>query len=366
MVEQNRFDRVPKTSSHSESSRSADAPFVTIAIPTFNRASWLKGCILSALAQSYEHFEVVVSDNASTDETGDVLKALNDPRLRVVRQERNIGLVPNWNACLEEAKGEYIVIVSDDDRIEPWLLERCVALVRRGPQLPIVLTLTDVNLIEEGRIRKAQVSTRYETGVWDGADILLEYFYRRISIQMCGIMLRTETVRAAGGFRNDRPYTADITCWAPLLLTGRVGFVNEGCGVYSVHKTSQTSKLTNEIRFNDVQEVVDTISEMADRFIADSHKRSELKLQARFSLALDRLSPNAPMKERLLIIWQCRRSLTVARNSVLLTKVLARLVLPEPIVQVVRRARHGAARDRDGITRRQKVLDPRCWIAGPS
>ena len=118
-------------------------PFVTIAIPTFNRALWLKECVLSALAQSYPRFEVLVSDNASTDETEDVLKNFADRRLRVVRQESNIGLLGNWNACLAEARGEYIVLVPDDDRIAPKMLERCIATFRKEPEIPIVITLVD-------------------------------------------------------------------------------------------------------------------------------------------------------------------------------------------------------------------------------
>src|SRR4051794_12551277 len=81
-------------------------PFVTIAIPTFNRADLLVDCLRSALAQTYSAFEVVVSDNASTDHTQEVLSRFTDRRLRVIRQDRNIGLLPNWNACLAAAKGD--------------------------------------------------------------------------------------------------------------------------------------------------------------------------------------------------------------------------------------------------------------------
>src|SRR5262245_7177388 len=94
------------------SSASATNPLVTIAIPTFNRESWVRDCVLSALAQSYSDFEVVVSDNASTDRTQDVLQEFrNHPKVRIVRQSENIGSIRNFNACLEQAKGQYIVFV---------------------------------------------------------------------------------------------------------------------------------------------------------------------------------------------------------------------------------------------------------------
>ena len=109
-------------------------PLVTIAIPTFNRAALLRGCIQSALAQTYRNLEMLVSDNASTDDTASVLLEFNDKRLRVMKQETNIGLLPNWNACLAGAGGEYVVFVSDDDRISPWLVERCVGVIGERSQ----------------------------------------------------------------------------------------------------------------------------------------------------------------------------------------------------------------------------------------
>lgn len=102
-------------------------PLVTIAIPTFNRSGFLRSAIDSALAQAYEAIEVVVSDNGSIDETAKVVESYHDDRLRYVRQESNIGLVANWNACLNLAKGEYCLILSDDDRLAPNAIRELVS-----------------------------------------------------------------------------------------------------------------------------------------------------------------------------------------------------------------------------------------------
>ena len=199
----------------------ANHPLVTIAIPTFNRASWLKDCIASALSQTYPHFEVLVSNNASTDETEQVLGDFSDRRLRVIKQKTNIGPLPNWNACLAGARGEYIVLVCDDDRIAPWLLERCIGVVEKEPRIPIVLSLSDIHSTLEGRTWPAQPSQFLQTGIWDGTDILVEYFRNEFSVEMCSIMLRTDAIRARGGFPVDLPHAADIAAWAPLLLSGK-------------------------------------------------------------------------------------------------------------------------------------------------
>src|SRR5258708_16860602 len=101
-------------------------PLVTIAIPTFNRASLLKDCVTSALSQTYRHLEVLVSDNASTDETKEILSEFSDARLRVIRQETNIGPLPNFNACLADPRGDYLVFLWHSAKLSPQLVERCV------------------------------------------------------------------------------------------------------------------------------------------------------------------------------------------------------------------------------------------------
>ena len=205
-----------------------DGPLVTIAIPTFNRARLLKDCILSALSQTYQHFEIVVSDNASTDETVEVLRQFRDRRLRVIRQRSNIGMLPNWNACLAEAKGDYILFVSDDDRIAPWMLEKCMALVKREPKLPIILTLADLQAAPDEPVRHAMPNGKFSTEIWDGVDMLVECLRDNILTVMCSIVIRTDALRARGGFPTNFPnFGADVAAWAPIMLNGRAGFVNE-------------------------------------------------------------------------------------------------------------------------------------------
>ena len=201
-------------------------PKVTIAIPTFNRASWVKGGVLAALDQTYQDYEIVVSDNASTDETQAVLAEFDDRRLRVIVQEHNLGLPGNWNECLTEARGEYICLIPDDDRIAPWFLERCMALVERDPGLPIVIALSDTGLGGFG-VTRAPHNRNLATGIWDGTAVLREFLEDRICTTMCNILIRVDALRTRGGFPAELTFTLDIVTWAPILLTGRAGFVNE-------------------------------------------------------------------------------------------------------------------------------------------
>ncbi len=258
---------------------STSNPLVTIAIPTFNRALWLKDCVVSALSQTYQHFEILVSDNASTDETEQVLSEFSDRRLRVLRQKSNIGLLPNWNACLAGARGDYVIFLSDDERLAPWMLERCINLVKVQPEIPIVITLSTLHSTDE--TWPARTSEYLDTGIWDGADILLEYLTYQISVHMCGIMMRTVVIRARGGFRLDFPHLADTALWAPLLLKGKAGLVNEACATCYSHGASETARLSVEQLLRDGWEVANLISNLAEHSVNDLKKRRRICLQSR-------------------------------------------------------------------------------------
>ena len=333
------------TSTSHPISVSASGPLVTIAIPTFNRASWLSDCILLALSQTYQHFEILVSDNASTDETAEVLRRFSDRRLRVVRQKENIGLLKNWNACLAEAKGEYIVFVSDDDRIAPWMLERCMALAGNASQIPIIIALNDAYLTAQDLRAPAIVSRKLGTGIWNGADILLEYLERRISVQMCTILIRTETLRARGGFPLDLPQSADTVTWGAILLKGNAGLVNESCGTYYIHSTSQTSQLAINCLLEDTAKLMDRMTELADCSVNDAQKRREIKLQIKRYCLLhitDHLvaycNRSTNYKEVLPVVWRWRRELICAGTGSIsrLLRPLAVLLLPSPVTRWIR------------------------------
>jgi glycosyltransferase involved in cell wall biosynthesis len=94
-----------------------DTPLITVGVPTFNRAKYLREALESLLAQSYRNLEIIVGDNDSKDDTAEVCReyAAKDPRVKVIRHPRNIGMVANHNCILEQARGKYFVWACDDD-----------------------------------------------------------------------------------------------------------------------------------------------------------------------------------------------------------------------------------------------------------
>lgn len=112
-----------------------ESPVVSVGIPTFNRAASLKGCVASILAQSLQEFEIVISDNGSTDDTWDVCRELAsaDSRFRIFRQSPPVNSTQNFDFVRIQARGTFVMLLGDDDWIDEDYLERCVAELSARP-----------------------------------------------------------------------------------------------------------------------------------------------------------------------------------------------------------------------------------------
>lgn len=109
---------------------------ISVVIPTYQHADTIAGCLESVLAQSYDHFEIIVVDDGSTDNTQEVLRAYRG-RVNVVTQ-KNAGSNPARNRGLEEAKGEFVIFLDADVIMKPEMLKRMVDVLRENPEVSFV------------------------------------------------------------------------------------------------------------------------------------------------------------------------------------------------------------------------------------
>jgi hypothetical protein len=106
-------------------------PRVSIGLPVYNGQAYVRAAIESILAQTFTDFELVICDNASTDQTPAICQAFAaaDPRIRYHRSETNLGASPNFNRAFQLSRSEYFKWAAADDLIEPEFLHRCVAVL---------------------------------------------------------------------------------------------------------------------------------------------------------------------------------------------------------------------------------------------
>lgn len=112
-------------------------PKFSVCIPAF-KSRFLSECIQSILGQSYADFEVIVLNDCSPEPVEKIVRSFSDNRIRYYENESNVGavrLTDNWNRCVALAEGEFVVIMGDDDRLEPEYLEEFIALMARYPGL---------------------------------------------------------------------------------------------------------------------------------------------------------------------------------------------------------------------------------------
>ncbi|MGC4367132.1 glycosyltransferase family 2 protein [Hydrogenophaga sp. R2] len=115
-------------------------PLVTIGIPTYNRSTQLLRAITSAQKQTYNHIEIIVSDNGSTDDTEAMCRELanHDQRIQFFRQPTNLGGTGNFNWVLSMARGSYFMWLGDDDWIESNYVESCLNILHQDAALALV------------------------------------------------------------------------------------------------------------------------------------------------------------------------------------------------------------------------------------
>lgn len=134
------------------------SPLVSVVIPTYNRVDYLQQAIDSALAQTYSHLEVLVSDDGSSDGTASLIASYNDDRLRYRRNETNLGQTLNNRAGFLASRGKYVANLHDDDRWTPTFLERLIPPLEKHSDVTVAFSdhwVTDA----DGEVREDWTDT---------------------------------------------------------------------------------------------------------------------------------------------------------------------------------------------------------------
>ncbi|MDX1912537.1 MAG: glycosyltransferase [Saprospiraceae bacterium] len=121
----------------------------SICIPNYNYARYIGTTIRSVLEQSYPHFEIIVADNASTDDSVMVVETFGDPRIRLIKNPVNLGFAPNLDRATETATGDYLLLLSSDDVMKPEALAAYARLIEiYDPQKEGLVLSAGIELID--------------------------------------------------------------------------------------------------------------------------------------------------------------------------------------------------------------------------
>ncbi|MEO1543395.1 MAG: glycosyltransferase family 2 protein [Pseudomonadota bacterium] len=142
---------------------SNQSPRVTIGVPVYNGDAYLAEALDSILNQTFTDFEVIISDNASTDGTEQICRdyAARDDRVRYIRQEKNLGAAPNFNLLVPIARGEYFKWAASDDLIAPEFLNYCVEALEKEFDASLAMTQTQIIDEQGGHVSLHEVNQEF-------------------------------------------------------------------------------------------------------------------------------------------------------------------------------------------------------------
>jgi glycosyltransferase involved in cell wall biosynthesis len=216
-------------------------PKVSVLLPTYNYARFLPEAIESVLAQDFADFELIVSDDASTDDSAGIIRgyAARDPRIRAHFHPQNLGMVAHWNWCLGQARGEYVKFLFGDDRlVSPRALGR---LASRLDAEPSATMAASARLILDEQSRAMEIWDELgPAGLKAGREVIVRCLRRDRNLigEPSAVMFRREAGRR--GFDPAWRQLVDQEMWFHLLAAGNLAYEAEPLCAFRRHAAQQT------------------------------------------------------------------------------------------------------------------------------
>lgn len=180
-------------------------PRVSVCIPSYNAARTIGETIKSVLDSMYSGLEIIVNDDASTDNTREIVEAFRDERVHFFGNESNLGPVKNWNRALKRASGEFVGLLNHDDLYGPFWLTRAVHVLDKYPHIGWVAS---AHLIINGEGRTLRVLSRFpETREYSRSEAFLRV--ARLDGLGPGHIVRREILEQVGYYDEEAGPSAD-------------------------------------------------------------------------------------------------------------------------------------------------------------
>lgn len=246
--------------------RPVELPKVSVCIPTYNYGRYLSEAIRSILDQSFADFELIIRDDCSQDHTSNVVQefASADPRIRFSANNRNLGMVRNWNRCLAEARGEYVKFVFGDDFLASnKALERMVAALDQHPEVSLVASARRVT---DQSSRRVDVWSEFVgTQTLKGPEAIRSCLCRQGNLigEPSAVLFRRKD--SARGFDENYRQLVDLEMWLHLLGRGDLFYIEEPLCGFRVHPEQQTAKNKLDwLHYKEMTSILQTYMDKAD------------------------------------------------------------------------------------------------------
>lgn len=230
-------------------------PQVSICIPNYNKSRYLRSCLVSALAQTWPRTEVILVDDASTDDSL-VVAAEFDDRIRLLCLDTNQGQPAATNRAITEARGEYVVILHSDDQLLPDFAAHLVPILQAYPEAGMAVG-ERLETDESGE--PWSITPFYnEDCVIPGERQAKVFLF--MSFLPCQVLVRRSVLEQIGGVDPRHIVNLDGLLWFKCALAGDVAYLRAPVGIYRIHGESTTAQCNRGI--GHMMEYYSTLTEM--------------------------------------------------------------------------------------------------------
>jgi glycosyltransferase involved in cell wall biosynthesis len=211
-------------------------PKITVLMTVYNGEKYLREAIDSILNQTFTDFELLIINDGSTDNTPEILRSYDDPRIEIVRNFENLGRPKSLNIGLGLAKGEYIAIMDADDISFPDRFTKEVNYLDNNPDVAMVGTGRE-NIDENGKLIDVFIPPKI---------VSVERLLKANPFQHSSVIFRKEIIIEAGNYCNLMQGTEDFYLWLKLIRNHHLHNIPEVLGKYRIYKNSLTYKKVHE------------------------------------------------------------------------------------------------------------------------
>ena len=226
-------------------------PLVSICIPAYNASAWLREAIDSALSQTWQDFELIVSDNASTDDTLEIVRSYTDPRIRVVTSDRNVGHVENHDKLVRLSRGQYVKFLHADDALAPACVEDLLGPALEDEGVGLVFAPREVLIYDRSGAEWTRMKTKHHERfgrldrVNEGRALFVQIIGQGIDDNWLGepsaVLLSRAALQECGLFNRRIRESVDLELYLRVMLRYRIGYVDKVLCLHRQHDESVTA-----------------------------------------------------------------------------------------------------------------------------
>lgn len=218
-------------------------PLISVIMSTYNEEKYIETSLKSLLNQTFKEFEIIIVDDASTDNTKQLIQNLQDERIRLICNEENQGLTKNLNKALKYVTGKYIARMDGDDIAFPTRFEKQVQYMEKHPETMLVSCYT-----------KSFGDSDLVFALPDDSEVLRVRMLVRPVYAHPGFMMRRELIEAGYQYNEEYRTAQDYEFASRVAEKYKIGLVPEVLLLYRVHKKQISAKAGNQ-QFNNADKI---------------------------------------------------------------------------------------------------------------